>query len=126
VNIPVKARDCFIPVDFVVVNMDIGDKTPLILGRPFLSTADAQIDVGVGVIRPYNNGREEKFEFRLCKEQCSMVKGMPRRGTLAQDVDLIQTQVDNLIALTDNSRRQKPEQLSAERKRHRGSTSQSK
>jgi hypothetical protein len=41
-------------------------------------------------------------------------------GHLAQDVDLIQTQVDNLIVLTDNSRRQKPEQLSAERKRHRG------
>jgi hypothetical protein len=82
VNIPVKVRDCFIPVDFVVVDMDIGDETPLILGHPFLSTADAQIDVGVRVIRPYINGREEKFEFRLCKEQCSMVEGMPRMDTL--------------------------------------------
>jgi hypothetical protein len=59
-----KVRDCFIPVDFVVLDMDIGDEIPLILGRPFLSTADAQIDVGAGVIRLQINGREERFEFR--------------------------------------------------------------
>jgi hypothetical protein len=63
-DIPMKVRDCFIPVDFVVLDMDIGDEIPLILGRPFLSTADAQIDVGAGVIRLQINGREERFEFR--------------------------------------------------------------
>jgi hypothetical protein len=49
-DIPVKVRDCFIPVDFVVLDMDISDEIYLILGHPFLSTTDAQVDVGAGVI----------------------------------------------------------------------------
>ena len=44
-DIPVRVRDYFIPVDFVVLNMEIEKETPLILGRPFLSTAGAHIDV---------------------------------------------------------------------------------
>ncbi|XP_066160965.1 uncharacterized protein [Oryza sativa Japonica Group] len=43
-DVPVKIRDFFIPVDFVVLDMDTGKETPLILGRPFLSTAGANID----------------------------------------------------------------------------------
>ena len=31
-DMPVKIRDCFIPVDFVVLDMDTGKETPLILG----------------------------------------------------------------------------------------------
>nr|AAX96589.1 hypothetical protein LOC_Os11g23950 [Oryza sativa Japonica Group]ABA93199.1 hypothetical protein LOC_Os11g23950 [Oryza sativa Japonica Group] len=31
-DVPVKIRDFFIPVDFVVLDMDIGKETPLILG----------------------------------------------------------------------------------------------
>ena len=43
-NIPVKIQNFFIPVDFVVLDMEVevDTKTPLILGRPFLSTANAQ------------------------------------------------------------------------------------
>nr|AAM74467.1 Hypothetical protein similar to putative retroelement [Oryza sativa Japonica Group]AAP53492.2 hypothetical protein LOC_Os10g24380 [Oryza sativa Japonica Group] len=47
-DVPVKIRDFFIPVDFVVLDMDTGKETLLILGRPFLSTAGANIDVGMG------------------------------------------------------------------------------
>jgi hypothetical protein len=49
-NIPVKIQNFFIPVDFVVLDMEVNAKTPLILGRPFLSTANAHIDVGAGEI----------------------------------------------------------------------------
>jgi len=45
-----KIRECFVPMDFVVLDMDVDKETPLILGRLFLSTADARIDVGAGVI----------------------------------------------------------------------------
>jgi len=45
-NIPVRIRNFLIPVDFVILDMEIDTKTPLILGRPFLSTANASIDVG--------------------------------------------------------------------------------
>jgi hypothetical protein len=44
-NILVKIRDSFMPVDFVVLEMDAGHQTPLILGRPFLTTNAATIYV---------------------------------------------------------------------------------
>ena len=45
-DIPVKIRSCFVPIDFVVLDISVDTKTSLILGRPFFSTANAHIDVG--------------------------------------------------------------------------------
>ena len=67
-DIPVKIRGYYVLVDFVVLNMELTKETPLILGRPFLSTAGAQIDVGAGEICFNINGQEEKFEFRPCRQ----------------------------------------------------------
>ena len=72
-DVPARVRDYFIPVDFVVLDIEISKETPLILGRPFLSTAGAHIDVGVGEICFNINGKEEKFSFWPKKEQCSMI-----------------------------------------------------
>jgi hypothetical protein len=47
-DVPVKVRHHFIPVDFVVLEMGEREKPPLILGRPFLKTVGATIDVGKG------------------------------------------------------------------------------
>ena len=80
-DVLVKIRDYFIPVDFVVLDMEISKETPLILGRPFLSTAGAHIDVGVGEIRFNINGKEEKFPFWPKKEQCSMINTKSGSGT---------------------------------------------
>jgi hypothetical protein len=73
-DVLVKVRNYFIPVDFMVLDMDISKDTPLILGRPFLSTARAQINVGAGEIRFNINGKEERFPFQPKVEQCSMIK----------------------------------------------------
>jgi len=40
-DILVKIRGYYVPVDFVVLNMELTKETPLIWGRPFLSTAGA-------------------------------------------------------------------------------------
>jgi hypothetical protein len=40
----------YIPIDFVVIEMDENPDTPLILGRPFLNTAGTQIDVRGGKV----------------------------------------------------------------------------
>ena len=77
-DVSIRVRDYFIPVDFVVLNMEISKETPLILGRPFLSTAGAHIDVGAGEIRFNINGKEERFPFRPKKEQCSMINNKYR------------------------------------------------
>jgi len=68
-DIPIKIRGYYVPVDFVVLNMELTKETPLILGRPFLSTAGAPIDVGAGEICFNINGQEEKFEFRPHRQQ---------------------------------------------------------
>jgi hypothetical protein len=38
-DIPIKIRDCYVPVDFVVIDMDVTKESTLILRQPFLSTA---------------------------------------------------------------------------------------
>ena len=40
-DIPIKIRGYFVPVDFVVLDMETTKESPLNLGRPFLSTAGA-------------------------------------------------------------------------------------
>jgi hypothetical protein len=47
-DVPVKVGHHFIPVDFMVLEMGEREMTPLILGRPFLKTVGATIDVGKG------------------------------------------------------------------------------
>lgn len=68
-NVVVKIRDFFVPMDFVVLDMEVDKKFPLILGRPFLSTANKHIDVGVGGIQFNINGTPEKLNFKPKVEQ---------------------------------------------------------
>ncbi|WVZ83860.1 hypothetical protein U9M48_030956 [Paspalum notatum var. saurae] len=63
-DIPVKIRNFVILVDFVVLDMEVDSKMPLILGRPFLSTTEANIDVGAGEVHLNINGRREAFAFK--------------------------------------------------------------
>ena len=53
--------------------MEFAKELTLILRRPFLSIAGAQIDIGAREIRFNIHGNEEKFGFRSRKEQCSMI-----------------------------------------------------
>jgi len=78
-NIPVKIRNILIPVDFVILDMEVDTNTPLILGRPFLSTANASIDVGAREIQLNINGQKEMFAFKPKIEQCSQVKAINRK-----------------------------------------------
>ncbi|XP_010535214.1 PREDICTED: uncharacterized protein LOC104810563 [Tarenaya hassleriana] len=47
-DVPLKIGGFYVPVDFVVLDMDEDSKVPIILGRPFLSTADAIVHVRAG------------------------------------------------------------------------------
>ncbi|KAG7594089.1 Retrotransposon gag domain [Arabidopsis thaliana x Arabidopsis arenosa] len=55
-----------IPTDFVVLEMDEEPKDPLILGRPFLATAGALIDLRRGKI-DLNLGEDFKMTFDITK-----------------------------------------------------------
>jgi len=65
-DLPVKVGSINIPTDFVILEMDEEPKDPLILGRPFLATAGAIIDVKKGKI-DLNLGKEMKMTFDINK-----------------------------------------------------------
>jgi hypothetical protein len=44
----VKVNDLFFPADFVILDMNEDSEIPLLLGRPFLATGRALIDVELG------------------------------------------------------------------------------
>ncbi|XP_042456660.1 uncharacterized protein LOC122041128 [Zingiber officinale] len=44
-DVPVEVGGCIIPIDFIVLDMEEDPKIPIILGRPFLTTAGVLIDV---------------------------------------------------------------------------------
>ena len=69
-----KIRDFLVPVDFVVLDMQPDSKVSLILGRPFLSTANAHINIDAGEIKFNINGKEERFAFRPRPELNTAVK----------------------------------------------------
>jgi hypothetical protein len=101
-DIPVRVRDFFVPVDFVILGMDVHTRTPLILGRPFLSTANDNIDVGAGEIHLNIIGEEEWFTFKPKVEQCSQVRMVDRKfSNLLQEDEVAPTKpkVDSLITI---------------------------
>ncbi|CAL1352873.1 unnamed protein product [Linum trigynum] len=59
-NVLVKVGKFILPTDFVILEMEDDRGVPLILGRPFLATDDALIDVGRGKLT-FRVGKEEEI-----------------------------------------------------------------
>jgi hypothetical protein len=63
-NIPVRIKNSFVHVDFMILKMDVCRQIPLILGRPFLSITGVMIDVAARIIMLYISRKEETFTFK--------------------------------------------------------------
>jgi hypothetical protein len=87
-GIPVRIRNSFVHVNFVVLEMDVYHQIPLILGRSFLSTTGAMIDVAAR-IRKLNISRKEETSTFKSKgtEKCNqvMVTIRPERNAMTLD-----------------------------------------
>ena len=60
-DVLIKVNNNLVPVDFVVLDIECNASCPIILGRPFLRTAGAIIDMRDGIIRyqfPLKKGME--------------------------------------------------------------------
>jgi len=64
-NVPTKVGDLYVLVDFVILEMEEGMRTPIILGRPFLATVGCRIDIKNGKL-PFDVG-DDHMEFNLFK-----------------------------------------------------------
>ena len=60
-NVLVKVGKFVLPADFVILDMEEDDSVPIILGRPFLATGKAQINVQEGELKLRVQGDEITF-----------------------------------------------------------------
>ena len=76
-DIPIQIGNFFVPVDFVVLDIDEKVSVPIILGWPFLATAGATIDVKEGLLTFNIGGKNVDFNFNkamktpLLDEDCT-------------------------------------------------------
>ncbi|KAG7552349.1 Retrotransposon gag domain [Arabidopsis thaliana x Arabidopsis arenosa] len=108
-DVPVMINGVEVPTDFVVLDMDEESKDPLILGRPFLASVGAVIDVRYGKI-DLNLGRHVKLQFDINKtptrsttegKGLEIQRAVPEEEFEAARVKepiLVQTQPSNSVA----------------------------
>ncbi|GJU41202.1 putative reverse transcriptase domain-containing protein [Tanacetum coccineum] len=81
-NVLVRIGKFIFPIDFIILDIPEDDDVPLILGRPFLSTAHSKIDV---YKRNFTlRAGEEKLVFKSIKPATSLI----RRVFMLKDLDL--------------------------------------
>nr|KAJ0197883.1 hypothetical protein LSAT_V11C700377510 [Lactuca sativa] len=79
-HIVIKIDNLFVPADFTILDYEADDDCGIILGRPFLATAGALIDVKKGEITLRVNDEQRTFNmFKAVKqpfnmEECSFVR----------------------------------------------------
>jgi hypothetical protein len=91
-DISVRIRNSFVPMDSVVLEMDVCCQIPLILGRPFLSTTRALIDVAARIIKLNISRKEEASTFKpKGTKKCNqvMVTIRPERNAMTPDKKLV-------------------------------------
>ncbi|XP_058006774.1 uncharacterized protein LOC131182141 [Hevea brasiliensis] len=86
-NIPIKVENFFIPVDFIVLEMEEDVQIPIILGRSFLATVRAVIDVKNGLSTLKVGDEEVEFNLfsamkhKLEPNECFKDQGSPDFST---------------------------------------------
>jgi hypothetical protein len=95
-DISMRIRNSFMPVDFMVLRMDVCHQIPLILGRSFLSTTRATIDVAARVIKLNISRKEETSTFKpMGTKKCNqvMVTIRPERNAMTPDKKPTQSRI---------------------------------
>jgi hypothetical protein len=95
-DILVRIRNSFMPVDFVVFEMDVYHQIPLILRRPFLSTIEVTIVVASRIIKLNISRKEETSTFKpMGIEKCNQVMFMirPERNAMTPDISPLQPRI---------------------------------
>ncbi|KAJ0493114.1 putative aspartic peptidase domain superfamily [Helianthus annuus] len=87
-NVLVKVDQFVFPVDFIVLLMEVDDRVPLILGRPFLRTAKALIDVFDGNITLRVGDETVTFDF------AKSVTNSSGQGDLVSFLDASESRMD--------------------------------
>jgi hypothetical protein len=99
-DIPVRINNSFVPMDFVVLKIDVYRQILLILGRPFLSTTGATIDVVARIIKLNINRKEETSTFKpKGTKKCNQVMATIRSERNAMTPDKKSSAAENFSTI---------------------------
>ncbi|KAJ9146095.1 hypothetical protein P3X46_028405 [Hevea brasiliensis] len=87
-NVPLKVGKFFIPVDFIVLEIEEDARMPIILGRPFLATAGANIDVKSGKLKMTVGEEEIEFNLFQYSKEPAMMNSCYRVDVIEHDAEL--------------------------------------
>jgi len=114
-DIPVEAGGIYIPTDFVVLDMDEDNQVPILLGRPFLATSGAIVDVKGGRIAfrvsdemvgfGMETFNKEPFDFSCCMIDDHSVKERFLVSSTQYDFLVSSTQYDFSNRQANDSKR---------------------
>jgi hypothetical protein len=94
---PIQIGKYFVPIDFVIVDMEEDTQTPLLLGRPFLNTAKAILDAHEGMI--FFKIGKEKITFHV-----NRAMKYPSNGKSIFSVEIIDILVQEKLQRDANER----------------------
>ena len=97
-DVLVKVEDCYFPVDFVILDMEGVDsirQTPIILGRPFLATANACINCRTGEMDVSFGNRKMRMNIF-----CASMESDTEEASFEVDIiqDIIEAEHDWLLS----------------------------
>ncbi|XP_021717806.1 uncharacterized protein LOC110685562 [Chenopodium quinoa] len=75
-DVPLKIGEFTVPVSFIVLEIAEDDNIPIILGRPFLATSGALIDVKGSTITLCVGNDKASFKLKLMHKSLSYVQGI--------------------------------------------------
>jgi hypothetical protein len=103
----VKVEDLVFPADFMILDIEEGEAHPIILGRPFLSTSRAIIDMGLEeltlrredqqrLIKIHKDNKEEcwKLEWKEKKEATPPTPAKTWRVEIELEDEMMQLNID--------------------------------
>ncbi|XP_075099043.1 uncharacterized protein LOC142175930 [Nicotiana tabacum] len=96
-NVLAQVGKFVFPADFVILDCQVDEEIPLILGRPFLATGRALIDCEIGELKMRLNGEEV-----ICNVQQSMRRPSEYANcSLVEAVDVILQEDDMTLSVKD-------------------------
>ncbi|XP_070022364.1 uncharacterized protein [Nicotiana sylvestris] len=85
-DVLVRVDKVILPTDFVILDCEVDYEVSIILGRPFLATRNALVDVEAGKLT-FRVG-DEKVDFHVCKSM-----KQPNCSEVCSFVDLVTTMI---------------------------------
>ncbi|KAK2396221.1 hypothetical protein QL285_057884 [Trifolium repens] len=96
-DVLVKAEDLVFPADFMILDILEDEEHPIILGRPFLATSRALIDVESTELT-LRSGEEERTikTSKTKREVCFVLEWKDREATLPTPTQKVQVDIEEL------------------------------